>query len=88
MFKADFEKAYDSVDWKFLDVTIERIGFDMKRGLRQWDHISPFLFVLVAEGLNVMMVKSIQMNLFDEYEVGKEGVKVSPIQYVDNTIIV
>ncbi|MCI34656.1 LINE-1 reverse transcriptase like, partial [Trifolium medium] len=30
IFKVDFEKAYDSVDWGFLDYMLQRCGFDMK----------------------------------------------------------
>ncbi|MCH81167.1 LINE-1 reverse transcriptase like, partial [Trifolium medium] len=30
IFKVDFEKAYDSVDWGFLDYMLQRFGFDMK----------------------------------------------------------
>lgn len=28
LFKADFGKAYDSVDWHFLDLTMEKMGFN------------------------------------------------------------
>ncbi|CAI8617498.1 unnamed protein product [Vicia faba] len=67
------------MDWKFLDVTMERTGFNRKR--RGWisecllssmiSVLVPFLFLMVAEGFNVMMVKSIQMKIFNEYEVGR-----------------
>ncbi|KAK2426239.1 hypothetical protein P8452_40952 [Trifolium repens] len=30
IFKVDFEKAYDSVDWGFLDYMLRRFGFDLK----------------------------------------------------------
>jgi hypothetical protein len=30
IFKVDFEKAYDSVDWKFLDYMLRRFGFGEK----------------------------------------------------------
>jgi hypothetical protein len=30
IFKVDFEKAYDSVEWSFLDYMLERFGFSDK----------------------------------------------------------
>ncbi|MCI14026.1 RNA-directed DNA polymerase (Reverse transcriptase) [Trifolium medium] len=34
IFKVDFEKAYDSVDWSFLEYMLERFGFCVK--WREW----------------------------------------------------
>ncbi|GKV05101.1 hypothetical protein SLEP1_g17145 [Rubroshorea leprosula] len=34
IFKADFEKAYDSVNWKFLELMMEKFGFCLK--WRKW----------------------------------------------------
>jgi hypothetical protein len=30
IFKVDFEKAYDSVDWRFLEYMLQRCGFNAK----------------------------------------------------------
>lgn len=34
LFKVDFEKAYDSMDWKYLDWIMEQMGFECK--WREW----------------------------------------------------
>jgi hypothetical protein len=57
-------------------------------GLRQGNPFPPFLFLLAAEGFNVMMSQAVQLNLFEGNQVGRDGVKVSHLQYVDDTLIV
>jgi len=99
LFKVDFEKAYDSVDWNYLDAVICKMNFPvlwrkwikecvstatasvlvngsptdefpLERGLRQGDLLSPFLFLLASEGLNVMMSEMVTANIFEGYSVG------------------
>jgi hypothetical protein len=118
LFKGDFEKAYDSVDWGYLDAVLGKMEFPplwrkwmrecvctakasvlvngsptdefpLERGLRQGDPLSPFLFLLAAEGLNVMMRAMVAGNQFAGYSVGgQDAVIVSHLQFADDTLLV
>ncbi|GKV42785.1 hypothetical protein SLEP1_g50152 [Rubroshorea leprosula] len=116
VFKADFEKAYDCVDWSFLDWMMERCGFGTKwrgwiteclsnarisvlvngsptmevevgKGLRQADPLSPFLFLLIAEGLQGLIQRAVTEGMLHGIEIRKQGMSVSLLQFADDTII-
>ncbi|MCH80408.1 cytochrome P450 [Trifolium medium] len=62
--------------------------FPMERGLRQGDPLSPFLFLLAAEGLNVMMRAMVQSNIFTGYSIGSTNpTVVSHLQFADDTLL-
>jgi len=117
LFKVDFEKAYDSIDWGYLEEVMVKMGFPtlwrkwmkecfgttsasvlvngsptgefaLGRGLRQGDPLSPFLFLLAAEGFNVLMESLKVNNLFTGYMVGSTDMTVvSHLQFADDTLI-
>ncbi|KAJ9549250.1 hypothetical protein OSB04_021793 [Centaurea solstitialis] len=115
IFKVDFEKAYDSVDWNCLLGTMNRMGFGkkwigwisaclrssstsvlvngspskefmMEKGLRQGDPLAPFLFLIVAENLHLLVEEAKDKNLFEGLTIGNEGIEVSHLQYADDAI--
>ena len=115
--KVNFEKAYDSVEWSFLEYMLGRVGFHLKwiawmkacvcggrmsilvngsptkeisiqRGLKQGDPLTPFLFLLVAEGFSGLMRNAVNRNLFRGFEVGHNGLVISHLQYADDTLCI
>ncbi|GKU88292.1 hypothetical protein SLEP1_g2574 [Rubroshorea leprosula] len=116
IFKADFEKAYDCMNWNFLDEMMWRLGFGekwrkwikkclqtasvivlingsptdefkMERGIRQGDPITPFLFLIVAEGLNGLIEAAVSKDLFQGVDIGPFGLNISHLQFADDTVI-
>nr|GEV91106.1 hypothetical protein [Tanacetum cinerariifolium] len=88
-FKVDIQKAYDTVDWDFLRVSLISFGFhermiawimecvtttsfsisingslhgyfEGKRGLRQGDPLSPYLFTLIMEVFTLMLKRRVR----------------------------
>jgi hypothetical protein len=63
--------------------------FPMERGLRQGDPLSPFLFLLAAEGFNVLMMSIIEAGLFCGYFVGFDSALcLSHLQFAYDTLII
>ncbi|GKD74678.1 RNA-directed DNA polymerase, eukaryota, reverse transcriptase zinc-binding domain protein, partial [Tanacetum coccineum] len=115
VFKFDFEKAFDSLIWDFLDLVMEKISYGLKwgswilgflcnarssvlvngsptaefelfRGLRQGDPLSPFLFILAMEGLQALTSKAEELGLFKGATFGRDNMSISHLMYADDVI--
>nr|GEY90329.1 RNA-directed DNA polymerase, eukaryota, reverse transcriptase zinc-binding domain protein [Tanacetum cinerariifolium] len=114
VFRVDFEKAFDSLGWEFLELVIAKLGFgtkwctwifgclrnaqasvlvngsptcefEIQKGLRQGDPLSPFLFILAMEGMHVLTCKAIAMGLFKGVSIGV-GVSDEEVSNMANVI--
>ncbi|GKC84144.1 RNA-directed DNA polymerase, eukaryota, partial [Tanacetum coccineum] len=117
IFKVDFEKAYDSVRWDFVDEVLRKFGFGDKwckwiqgcltssrgsivvngspteefqlgRGLKQGDPLSPFLFILIMESLHLSFQRIVNAGMFQGIKLGGGLVKLSHMFFADDAVFV
>ncbi|XP_028101309.1 uncharacterized protein LOC114300656, partial [Camellia sinensis] len=58
-----------------------------QKGLRQGDPISPFLFIITVEGLDILLSRAKELGLIRGVNIGSEGLNLSHLQFVDDTIL-
>ncbi|GJY98026.1 retrovirus-related pol polyprotein from transposon TNT 1-94 [Tanacetum coccineum] len=64
------------------------LEFKLEKGLRKGDPLSPFLFTLAVEALNMALVEAKNRLIFKGIEVGNDKVHVSHLQFADDAIII
>uniref|UniRef100_A0A2N9GDB5 Reverse transcriptase domain-containing protein n=1 Tax=Fagus sylvatica TaxID=28930 RepID=A0A2N9GDB5_FAGSY len=114
--KLDMSKAYDRVEWKFLQRVMEKMGFHEKwvsimmecistvsysilvngephgyikpsRGLRQGDPLSPYLFLLCAEGLHSLIQKEKNAGTLKGVSISRGGPKITHLFFADDSLL-
>ncbi|XP_057489485.1 secreted RxLR effector protein 78-like [Actinidia eriantha] len=61
--------------------------FQMQKGIRQGDPMSPFLFIIAAEGLNWLLKNAELLGSFSGLKIGIDALVVTHLQFADDTLI-
>ncbi|KAM3255382.1 hypothetical protein ACQJBY_048596 [Aegilops geniculata] len=114
--KLDMSKAYDRVEWKFLEDMMIKLGFRRawvqlvmkcittvkyqikvnrgktdvivpQRGLRQGDPISPYLFLICAEGFSAMLNEAEANGRLKGISICRNAPSVSHLLFADDSLL-
>ena len=113
--KLDMSKAYDRVEWVFLENIMRSMGFaedwirlimmclssvsysvlingkqcgyfTASRGIRQGDSLSPYLFLLCAEGLSFLLRKAVVVRKITGVAASRSGLKLTHLFFADDSL--
>ncbi|XP_060965278.1 uncharacterized protein LOC133034246 [Cannabis sativa] len=114
--KLDMEKAFDRVEWSFLNRLLNHVGlpssfsslimrclstvqfrlsingsltdtFHSTRGLRQGDPLSPYLFLLIAEGLSAAIRLQEAQAHFSGIQICRGALPLSHLLFADDSMV-
>ncbi|WRX15972.1 Reverse transcriptase domain - like 10 [Theobroma cacao] len=88
--KLDMSKAYDRVEWIFMEVLINSdLGakFVPSRGIRQGDPFSPFLFVIITEALSGMLTLAKNKKSISGLTVCRQGSNITHLFFANDSMI-
>uniref|UniRef100_A0A2N9FSU5 Reverse transcriptase domain-containing protein n=1 Tax=Fagus sylvatica TaxID=28930 RepID=A0A2N9FSU5_FAGSY len=114
--KVDMSKAYDRVEWIFLEKMMQKMGFHNRwiallmecvrtvtysvlvdgkpqgliipsRGLRQGDPLSPYLFLICAEGLHALLNQAAQAGDIRGVSLCRRGPRIAHLFFADDSLL-
>ncbi|KAG8654446.1 hypothetical protein MANES_05G130301v8 [Manihot esculenta] len=90
-FKMDINKGYDRLEWSFIRDMLIRMGeispILPTRGLRQGDPLSPYLFILCAEGLSRLLQDNINHGNLHGFRISRGGPQISHLFFANDSLI-
>jgi hypothetical protein len=114
--KLNMSKAYDRVEWDFLEAIMGKLGFEPRwihlimtcvrivsysvlangtpygrftpsRGIRQGDLLSPYLFILCAEGLSHLLNKAEFEGRITGLPLSRGGIRLNHMFFADDSLL-
>ncbi|KAL4304484.1 hypothetical protein GQ457_10G003160 [Hibiscus cannabinus] len=87
--KVDLEKAYDRLEWSFIEDTFLDLGLPigLVRLIMRWDPLSPYLFVLCMERLAQAIVVEVDRGKWKPFRVFKDSPTISHLFFADDMLL-
>ena len=114
--KLDMSKAYDRVEWGFMEGLLKKMGFHEKwitvmmecittisysilingeptgtiypsKGIRQGDHLSPYLFLLCTKGFHGLINQAITAGKIRGISICRNGPRLTHLFFADDSLL-
>ncbi|XP_060965459.1 uncharacterized protein LOC133034395 [Cannabis sativa] len=84
--KLDMAKAFDRVDWHYFESVMFHFNFP-PRGIRQGDPLSPYLFILCAEGLSALLRNKQDAGFLNGIAIARSAPAISHLFFADDSLV-